>query len=777
VTTNPSIIQGPIGGGNGYRDRTDELLDMQEERDRTPTSFAKGAHLQRHDQQSPASFDDEHQATVEDDYDHPYPGEDQYEQAGYAQSIRTPLSGQTGWKDEGYQSANQPEGYTPQNGKYAKMFDDGYDDEYDAMDLGDAEAFATRAKHDRHVSGNSHGMDSPLYDAATGKGIDHIQSKDIVALMDHLTVRDAQRNARDTEILVTLVRSAAEMRTQLDDLKQFIKVQDNMIMNTTDKRVNLAEQRILGGPRPQPLTPPRVNRNQSEEEIETKKKSVFRRALKGLSAGKGDGDIKHIESMLVQLLSEVEGLKQVNQLNLDQQQARTNSMTSFENRRASGDAGYEPEGRANTASSPNQSGYFSIPSQSRRVQDLHSGYDVVPTTRISTVREESDEEYEEPSPGYENTERMTTPTQEAFQEKRASLGTPPQASRAARDSTQSQEDTPKRKHKSNSSSIFGIPKISRWSKTTASTNPESLPRHSGSGDKRPYSTHSVHSRSSSQDDYYDEEPYEQHGDDRLRSSTSLPRDDQGSIRSVRSPSPLIPEDTQYEMEDPKYQAHRNSLNLQHPQPRPGPTGRHQNNLETQAQIFQPMRLSVGSPDFDQWGSMPSLARNRLSGMSAPHASNLSPISSDGSYSQASEHQAGPPRPPKIMDDGPLMPPPQTLAGFGQTRQMYSSPNEFGSQGALTPLAPIAEVRYSLETDRGHRMTPSASPRASTSSLRTMSDLSAPQRKITGPRAMGSRSPQPSSPLQHSDTVVRRKPIADDEESLESYRSSLDSEIF
>jgi len=74
-------------------------------------------------------------------------------------------------------------------------------------------------------------------------------------------------------------------------------------------------------------------------------------------------------------------------------------------------------------------------------------------------------------------------------------------------------------------------------------------------------------------------------------------------------------------------------------------------------------------------------------------------------------------------------------------------------------------------------------------------MNSPQRKITGPRPMGSRSPQPQSPLQHSDTVVRRKPIqgefrysreiedlllttvADDEESLESYRSSLDSEIF
>jgi hypothetical protein len=716
VTTNPSIIQGPLGGGDAYHDHTDELLSRQEERERTPTSFNKGAiglgagaaamaaaaAYEREEQQSPASFDQRHQATVEDEYDHPYPGEQQYEQAGYAQSNRTPLSGQTGWKDEGYQSANQREAYTPQNRNHSKIFDDdGYGDEYNGADLGSPDMFAARAKHDRHVSGNSHGMTSPLYDAATGKGIDRIESKDIVALMDHLTVRDAQRNARDTEILVTLVRSAAEMRNQLDDLKQFIKTQDTMIMNTTDKRVNLAEQRILGGPRPQPNTPPRNNRSSSDDDIETKKKSVFRRALKGLSSGKGDGDIKHIEQMLVQLLGEVEGLKQVNQLTLDQQ-ARTNSLNSYEELPASGDVGYEPEGRANTASSPDQSGYFSNPSSSRRIQDLHSGYDVVPTNRISTVREESDEEYDERDPRYENTERMTTPTQEAFQEKRASLGTPPQASRATRDS-QSHDTTPKRKHKSNSSSIFGIPKISRWSKTTTSTNPESLPRNSGSGERRP---HSMHSRSSSQDDYYDdEEPYQQHGDDRLRSNTSLAREDERSLRSVRSPSPLIPEEHQYEMEDPKYQAHRNSLNLQHPQPRPGPTGRHQNNLETQAQIYNPVRSSIGSPDYDQWGSMPSLARNRLSGMSAQQgAGNLSPISSDG-YSQhsASEQQAGPPRPPKIPDDGPLVPPPQLLAGYGQTRQMYSSPNEFGSQGALTPLAPIAEVRYSLETDRGHRV--------------------------------------------------------------------------
>ena len=719
VTTNPSIIQGPIGGADGYHDHTDELLSRQEERERTPTSFSKGAaigagagaaamaaaaahHLHN---QSPDSYLERHQATVEEDYDQDYPGEPQHEQPGYAQSIRTPLSGQTGWKDEGYQSANQREAYTPQNRNHAKLFDDdGYGEEYDEAKLGSADLFAADAstKHDRHASGNSHGMASPLYDSATGKGIDRIQSKDIVALMDHLTVRDAQRNARDTEILVTLVRSAAEMRNQLDEMKQFIKTQDNMIMQTTDKRVGLSEQRILGGPRPQPMSSPRINRSSSEDiDVETKKKNVFKRALKGLSL-KGDSDIKNIEAMLVQLLGEVEGLKQVNQLSLEQQN-RSNSLTSYENLRASGDPGYEPEGRANTASSPDQSGYLSNPaSSSRRIQDLHSGYDVVPTNRISTVQEVSDEEYDERDQRYQNTERMTTPTQEAFQNKHSSQNTPPQASRAIRDS-QSLDNTPKRKHKSNSSSIFGIPKISRWSKTTSSTNPESLPRNSGSGEKRPYSTHS---RSNSQlnDDYYDDdEPYEVRNDDRLRSNTSLAREDRASIRSARSPSPLIPEEhLQYEMEDPKYQAHRNSLNLQHPQPRAGPTGRHQNHLETQAQIYEP----VHSPDYDQWGSMPALARNRLSGGNAPqHAGNLSPISSDGGYSEhsASEQQAAPPRPSKVQDDGPLIPTQQTLAGYGQTRQMYSSPNEFGSQGALTPLAPIAEVRYSLETDTGHRV--------------------------------------------------------------------------
>jgi hypothetical protein len=42
-------------------------------------------------------------------------------------------------------------------------------------------------KHARHLSGMSQGMASPLYDSATGMGIDRIENKDIVALMQHVS--------------------------------------------------------------------------------------------------------------------------------------------------------------------------------------------------------------------------------------------------------------------------------------------------------------------------------------------------------------------------------------------------------------------------------------------------------------------------------------------------------------------------------------------------------------------------------------------------------------
>ncbi|KAF3160081.1 hypothetical protein TWF225_007936 [Orbilia oligospora] len=176
----------------------------------------------------------------------------------------------------------------------------------------DGDEFTPFRGHARPGSSNSHGMPSPLYDSALGRGIDRIQSKDIVALMDHLTVRDAARNARDTEILMTLVRSAAEMRDSFDDLKKQLAAHSSQIVLEIDQG---AEKTVakLGAPRPVIPLPIsrqiRAPRNFDEEKEEAHKKTnIFRKALKGLSMKSGS-DLARIEDMLVQLLGEVEGLK------------------------------------------------------------------------------------------------------------------------------------------------------------------------------------------------------------------------------------------------------------------------------------------------------------------------------------------------------------------------------------------------------------------------------------------------------------------------------------
>ena len=85
-------------------------------------------------------------------------------------------------KDEGYVSAHQPRspGQTPDfQEKDVPYGPAGF------PLIGEEDPFV--ATHTRHLSGNSHGMASPLYDSATGGGMDRIQSKDIVALMDHVS--------------------------------------------------------------------------------------------------------------------------------------------------------------------------------------------------------------------------------------------------------------------------------------------------------------------------------------------------------------------------------------------------------------------------------------------------------------------------------------------------------------------------------------------------------------------------------------------------------------
>ena len=100
------------------------------------------------------------------------------------QSIPTPPMP----KDEGYVSAHhaRSQGQTPE----PKSRDIGVYGENDISGfgglMGEDDPFTGKA-HTRHLSSNSHGMPSPLYDSATGGGMDRIQSKDIVALMDHVS--------------------------------------------------------------------------------------------------------------------------------------------------------------------------------------------------------------------------------------------------------------------------------------------------------------------------------------------------------------------------------------------------------------------------------------------------------------------------------------------------------------------------------------------------------------------------------------------------------------
>ena len=449
------------------------------------------------------------------------------------------------------------------------------------------------------------------------------------------------------------------MRNSFEEMKRFIIDQDDMLIETSNKQHERTVQKvILGGPRPQPLGQPRLQRHSStEEDIDdspAKRRNVFRRALKGLGT-RNQNDFVKIEEMLAHLLGEVEGLKGVQGVRPSGGDARAESLDSYNTMRAAGPDGYEPEGQAGTGST-GQSGYFSNPpsreASAMRNRESRRGSQ----NRVSTVLEADEEPdlHEQQILGNHN-DQPFTPTRENARAGSVPLGTPPHTQIPT--GVQSNEHTPRtgtdksRKHKSSSSSFF--PKISRWSRTTASSVGDNFRNSIDRRQQRPFSEAS---RSGEEIQHYEpNDHYDPQGDDRLRSNDSLENDqiarDVGSEN--RPPSPLIPSRVS---EDPKYQAHRNSLNLQHPQPRPGPTHRFQHHLESQAQNFG--SRSPISPTSDTFGSDPALARyvpgitNRYSGL----AGNLAPISDAGlSETSGAEQAAVPPRPPKVKDDGPLIP--------------------------------------------------------------------------------------------------------------------------
>ncbi|TGJ84688.1 hypothetical protein E0Z10_g4059 [Xylaria hypoxylon] len=622
-----------------------------------------------------------------------------------------------GGADEGYISAAPNEAREPINlrGKDTGNIDDPF---YTPKDL--------------RLSGMSQGMQTPLFDPATGTGIDRIQSKDIIALMEHLMVRDAQRSARDTEILVTLVRSATEMRNSFHDIKKMLAETEDAIVNDVNANTEKSIKRHLGGPRPFPGSSARSVQDSSQagtEDLRAKKRNLLRRALQGLSA-KGTNDLSRIEDMLIQLLTDVDVLKHQTAVPVGMS-TRAHSMENLQpDIPYEQDRGYEPEGNAgtSTASHASQSGHLSIP-QSRGASMRAASERKFSDHRISTVQEDEGE-YEQQTPGitqnHPSRDGMLSPLSDRQRGGSVPLGTPPQTSHGQQLSA-SNENTPRtaesRKHKSKGSSSF-FPKISRWSETTASSIGKAF-RSSGSSRKQETTGDSVHqppSRSGS--DLADFDPYQHrdlYGDDKLHSGFSAPdllpqgMDSHGTPGLSQQTTASVPYATP---EDPKYRAHRDSLNLQHPQPRPGQTERFRTALETSAADYD----SPMSPRSADWaGSVTSLHRfpqqntNRYSDNSAANAGGQ--YDWDGAASPGSQ---GPARPPKEPLDA-------------QTPPQDSRANKLlQKQGSPLPYQSV-ESGYGTATATHVGSYHSGSPRFDNKNL--SGALGVPTRRPSGPRAM------------------------------------------
>jgi hypothetical protein len=101
-------------------------------------------------------------------------------------------------------------------------------------DVETAQEDASGGESGRSLDGDSNSISFTLYDSTLSRGVDPIRSRVVFTRMDHLTVRSAQRNVRDSEILITLVRSAAETRHDFENMKSFIAEQDRKTMTSRD---------------------------------------------------------------------------------------------------------------------------------------------------------------------------------------------------------------------------------------------------------------------------------------------------------------------------------------------------------------------------------------------------------------------------------------------------------------------------------------------------------------------------------------------------------------
>ncbi|KAL7790004.1 hypothetical protein V8C37DRAFT_385088 [Trichoderma ceciliae] len=568
--------------------------------------------------------------------------------------------------------------------------------------MGGEDPFYGSQGNNRALSGMSQGMASPFYDASTGGGIDRIENKDIVALMQHLMVRDAQRSARDTEIVALLMNAAIEMRNSFRDLKELVQdTGDDVIFANSENTDKL--HKAINGPRPYPGSRSVQSGSiagTTMDDVTVKKKNLWKRALQGLSA-KGTSDLTRIEDMLMQLLGEVDVLKTQTAPPISARVSTSGAGQSFDNLQPEGqyehDKGYEPEGNSTTS--------HGSQSQGQRKFSDH---------RIDTVPEDEDEyEYDHPTPTAERTQ-IIPPMSPMDREMHRGGSLPPegapQVSDQSYDQPLSADNTPRsdkgRKGKSGSSSWF--PKISRWSGTTASTVSKAL---RGNAKKDAKNDDVLQSRSgssmASRDDLY---PLDTYGDDRLPIGYA-----EGRLAPPHeiheSSAPIVP--TFMTPEDPKYKAHRNSLNLIHPQPRTGQTERFRTALEHSAQDFD----APATPRSADWaGSVNSL--NRLEGNSNGRYGN-----EGGDYWPASPQQqsSGPARPPKEpMTDSSQQTPPRSARVSNLQKG-----NPMGPQGY--------ESGYASGNGSHPGQYNSISPKPENKNLNAA--LGVPSRRPSGPRAM------------------------------------------
>ncbi|POR36808.1 Mitochondrial substrate carrier family protein L [Tolypocladium paradoxum] len=592
---------------------------------------------------------------------------------------------------------------------------------------GGDDPFYVSQSHGRHLSGMSQGMTSPFYDASTGAGIERIENKDIVALMQHLMVRDAQRSARDTEIVALLMNAALEMRNSFREMKELVQdTGDDVIFASVENTEKL--QKAINGPRPYPGTASRSLQSGSQagtiDDNAAKKKNLWKRALQGLSA-KGTNDLSRIEDMLMQLLGEVDVLKTqtaappVSTGGPGQSYDNLQPEDQYEQ-----DKGYEPEGNS-TASHASQSGHLST-TQARGLGPAFTSERRFSDHRISTV-EENDEEYEydHASPSADRAKtNLLSPGQADDIQRGGSvpLETPPQLADPAEPQPLSAENTPRtergKKHKSSSSSGW-LPKISRWSETTASSVGRVLRGSATSKKGGPkYDDFQPPSRSGSSlasyEDNYRHDPY---GEDKLHtgfSDQNLAPQTQTQARDQGPPPTAF-----MTPEDPKYKAHRNSLNLQHPQPRPGQTERFRTALETSAQEYNnPM-----TPRSTDWaGSATSL--NRLPATTNRFSATSSAAAPEGDYWHSSP---GPPRPPKEPIESPVAQTPPKSGRLSKVKETSSPPHQSSESGYGT-LTGTHLSHYS-----------GSSPKLENRNLSVA--LGVPTRRPTGPRAMTPKSPE------------------------------------